>query len=304
MNPSNPWTMPLKPGTETAPPLLIAGANGTLGRALGRVCHTRGLVAVGLGRDGLDLTDPASVEKALEVHRPWAVVNAAGYVRVDQAEADEARCFAENAAGPGELAAACARRGLPLLTFSSDLVFDGRQDGPYTESAAPNPLNAYGRSKLAGEQRVLAAHPSALVVRTSAFFSGWDEHNFVHFALQAARRGERFEAAEDARIAPTYVPDLVNTALDLLLDEAAGVWHVANHGACTWAELAYAAVRKAGLSDEFIVPRAMADFGLAAPRPRQSVLTSEKGMILPSWEGALDRCVGEIERHSAASAQK
>jgi dTDP-4-dehydrorhamnose reductase len=236
--------MPLKPGTETAPPLLIAGARGTLGRALGRVCHTRGLVAAGLGRAELDVTDPASVEQALEAHRPWAVVNAAGYVRVDQAEADEARCWAENAAGPGELAAACARAGLPLLTFSSDLVFDGRQDGPYAESSAPNPLNAYGRSKLAGEQRVLAAHPSALVVRTSAFFSGWDEHNFVHLALQAARRGERFEAAEDARVSPTYVPDLVNTALDLLLDEAAGVWHVANAGACTWAELAYAAVRK------------------------------------------------------------
>ncbi|HEX8657931.1 MAG TPA: sugar nucleotide-binding protein, partial [Hymenobacter sp.] len=97
-------------------------------------------------------------------------------------------------------------------------------------------------------------------------------------------------------------PDLVNTALDLLLDEAAGVWHVANRGACTWAELAYAAVRKAGLPDACIVPRPLAELGLAAPRPRQSVLTSEKGMILPSLESALDRCVGEIERHFAASA--
>ncbi|HEX8655882.1 MAG TPA: dTDP-4-dehydrorhamnose reductase, partial [Hymenobacter sp.] len=273
---------------------LIAGARGTLGRALERVCHTRGLVAVALGREGLDLTRPASVEQALEAHRPWAVVNAAGYVRVDQAEADEARCFAENATGPAQLAAACARRGLPLLTFSSDLVFDGQQAEPYTESSVPNPLNAYGRSKLAGEQQVLAAHPQALVVRTSAFFSGWDEHNFVHFALQAARRGERFEAAEDARIAPTYVPDLVNTALDLLLDEAAGVWHVANRGACTWAELAYAAVRKAGLPDAFIVPRPLAELGLAAPRPQQSVLTSEKGMILPALDDALERCLLEM----------
>ncbi|MBD2767315.1 NAD(P)-dependent oxidoreductase [Hymenobacter sp. BT664] len=278
-------------------PLLIAGAYGTLGRALGRVCHTRGLVTVALGRNQLDISIPASVEHALAAHRPWAVVNAAGYVRVDEAEADEARCFRENATGPAVLAAACAARALPLLTFSSDLVFDGQQAEPYGESSAPRPLNVYGRSKLAGEQQVLAAHPGALVVRTSAFFSGWDEFNFVYFALQAARGGQRFEAASDVRISPTYVPDLVNTSLDLLLDEAAGIWHVANQGACTWAELARASVERAGFSADLVVPRPMADFGLAAARPPQSVLVSERGIVLPPLEHALGRCLAEMERH-------
>lgn len=277
-------------------PLLIAGANGTLGRAFGRICHTRGLVAVALGRDELDIISPASVEKALDTIRPWAVVNAAGYVRVDAAESDADQCFSENATGPAVLATACAARGLPFLTFSTDLVFDGQQAGPYTESATPNPLSVYGRSKLAAEQRVLAAHPQALVVRTSAFFSGWDEFNFVHFALEAARAGQPFEAADDVRISPTYVPDLVNTALDLLLDEAHGIWHVTNKDACTWAELARLAAERAGFSPDFVVPRSIAELNLPAARPPQSVLVSEKGMVLPSLEDALNRCVSEMER--------
>ncbi len=281
---------------EAIRPLLIAGGNGTLGRAFGRICHVRGLVTAELGRTKLDITSPASVEKALDAIRPWAVVNAAGYVRVDEAETDAGQCFSENATGPSVLAAACEARGLPFLTFSSDLVFDGQQAEPYTESSQPSPLGVYGRSKQAAEQRVLAVHPQALVVRTSAFFSAWDAFNFVHFALEAARARHRFEAADDVRIAPTYVPDLVNTSLDLLLDEAHGIWHVANDGACTWAELARMAAERAGLSPDFVVSRPMAALGLAAARPRQSVLRSEKGMVLPTLEDALDRCVSEMER--------
>uniref|UniRef100_UPI00061A00E6 SDR family oxidoreductase n=1 Tax=Hymenobacter terrenus TaxID=1629124 RepID=UPI00061A00E6 len=144
--------------------LLMAGAHGTLGRAMSRICHTRGLVTVALGRDELDVISPTSVERVLDAVRPWAVVNAAGYVRVDEAENDAGQCFSENATGPSVLATACAQRELPFLTFSSDLVFDGQQAGPYTESSPPNPLNVYGRSKLAAEQRVLAVHPAALVV--------------------------------------------------------------------------------------------------------------------------------------------
>ncbi|GAC1592137.1 MAG: dTDP-4-dehydrorhamnose reductase [Hymenobacter sp.] len=272
-------------------PLLIVGAHGTLGRAFGRICHTRGLVAAALGRAEVDITSPGAVEKVLANLRPWAVVNAAGYVRVDEAETAAGECFRENATGPAVLATACAQRGLPFLTFSSDLVFDGQQAEPYTESSVPNPLNVYGRSKLAAEQRVLAVHPQALVVRTSAFFSAWDEHNFVHFALQAARAGQPFEAADDVRISPTYVPDLVNTALDLLLDDAHGLWHLACQDSCTWAELARAAARCVGLPDDFVVPRPMAAFGLPAARPRNSALASEKGMVQPSIDDALGRCL-------------
>lgn len=277
-----------------AQPLLITGAHGTLGRAFERICHTRGLAAVLLSRAELDVAEPARIEAALRRHRPWAVVNAAGYVRVDDAETDAERCFRENTAGPVALAGACAAHELPLLTFSSDLVFDGQQAAPYTESSLTSPLNVYGRSKAEAEKQVLARHPAALVVRTSAFFSPWDAHNFVYLALQAGRAGRPFAAAADVRLAPTYVPDLVNTTLDLLIDEASGLWHVASQTACTWAELAEAAARAADLRPDFIQARPMASFGLPAARPANSVLVSERGMVLPSLADALGRCVWEM----------
>ena len=273
----------------TPQPLLITGATGTLGQAFRRVCRIRGLRAVTLDRAALDIANPVAIARALGQHQPWAVVNAAGYVRVDAAETDAARCTRENTTGPTLLAAACGAQDLPLLTFSSDLVFDGRQATPYLETDLPAPLSAYGRSKQAAEQAVLAGHPAALVVRTSAFFSAWDEHNFVHQALTAARAGRPFAAAADLRISPTYVPDLVNTALDLLLDQASGLWHLTNQGAYTWAELARLALELAGLDAGLVQPRPVASFGWAARRPRYSVLGSCHGALLPSVESGLHR---------------
>ena len=274
---------------STTPPILITGAQGTLGQALRRVCRIRGLQAVALDRAALDVADARSIDRAMRQHQPWAVVNAAGYVRVDAAETDEARCYRENATGPRLLAAACAGHGAQLLTFSSDLVFDGRQTAPYLEHDPPRPLSTYGHSKALAEQAVLAALPAALVVRTSAFFSAWDAHNFVHHALAAARAGEPFAAADDLVMSPTYVPDLVNTALDLLLDGARGRWHLANQGAHTWAGLARLALDLAGLDAASVVPRPAAAFGWAARRPAYSVLGSAHGALLPSVESGLRR---------------
>jgi dTDP-4-dehydrorhamnose reductase len=274
-------------------PLLITGANGTLGQAFQRICHTRGLHAVVLDRAGVDVADPASIAKTMEEHQPWAIVNAAGYVRVDDAETDYTRCYRENTTGPRLLAEACAAQAIPLLTFSSDLVFDGGKPTPYLESDPARPLNVYGRSKLLAEQAVLSRLPSALVVRTSSFFSAWDEYNFVAQVLQAARNGETFTAADDVFVSPTYVPDLVNTSLDLLIDQATGIWHLTNEGAYTWAELGRLALRMAGLDESCIMGQSAATFGWAARRPRYSVLGSEHGAMLPSVESALCRLVHE-----------
>ena len=274
-------------------PLLITGATGTLGQAFQRACRIRGLPALVLNRAALDIADAGSVAQALGQHQPWAVVNAAGYVRVDDAETDAATCYRENTTGARRLAEACATHGIQLLTFSSDLVFDGRATAPYLESSLPNPLNVYGRSKMLAEQAVLAALPTALVVRTSAFFSAWDEHNFVHHALAAVRQGQEFEAAHDLFVTPTYVPDLVNTALDLLLDRAHGLWHLANQGTYSWVELARLACQVAGLDDSLIMPRPTADFEWAAPRPRYTALGSTHGALLPSVESGLQRYLAD-----------
>ncbi len=281
-------------------PLLIAGAGGTLGQAFQRMCHIRGLAAVALGRAELDITAPAAIAAALDRYQPWAVVNAAGYVRVDDAEDDAARCYRENTDGPALLAAACAGRELPLLTFSTDLVFDGRRARAYLESDPARPLNVYGHSKLLAERAVLARQPGALVVRTSAFFSAWDDFNFVHHALAAARDGRSFAAADDLLVSPTYVPDLVNTALDLLLDGERGLWHLANQGACTWAGLARLAIEAAGLDTACVVARPAQAFGWAAARPRRSALESQRGGLLPTVASGLERYLAD-EQHARAA---
>jgi dTDP-4-dehydrorhamnose reductase len=270
-------------------PLCITGATGTLGRAFARVCAARGVAHRLLSRQEMDIAVPASVASALEGLAPWGVVNTAGYVRVDAAEGEPERCFRENADGPAMLAAACAARGVALLTFSSDLVFDGAKGSPYVEGDRVAPLNVYGRSKAAAEARVLATLPTAVVVRTSAFFGPWDEYNFVTIALRTLAAGQPFPAASDLVISPTYVPDLVEACLDLLVAGQGGVWHVATPGAVTWAELARAAAGAAGLDAGAVRARPWREFGWAAPRPAYSALGSERGVALPPLEEALTR---------------
>jgi dTDP-4-dehydrorhamnose reductase len=271
------------------PPVLVTGATGTLGRAFGRLCELRGLPYRLLDRAELDIADPASVAAALTEHRPWAVVNTAGYVRVDAAESDVARCERENRLGAATLAAACAPLGLPLATFSTDLVFDGRKAAPYVESDPVAPLSVYGRSKAEAESAVLALHEEALVVRTSVFFGPWDEHNFLVHALQALAEGRRFAAADDVVVTATYVPDLVNAVLDLLIDGERGLWHLATPGPRSWAALACEAAEAAGLDASLVDRRRGAELGWTAPRPAYCALGSERGELLPPLERVLAR---------------
>nr|MBA3444546.1 SDR family oxidoreductase [Gemmatimonadales bacterium] len=274
-------------------PLLITGANGTLGRAFGLRCDLRGLAYRLLTRAELDIADPLSVQTALARENCWALVNAAGYVRVDDAEREPDRCLRENTEGAAVLAEACGARDIALVSFSSDLVFDGRQTSPYNESDQPNPINIYGRSKAESEQRVLAVHPDALVVRTSAFFGPWDEHNFVTLALRSIAAAQRFAAADDTIVSPTYLPDLVDACLDLLIDGEKGIWHLASRGALTWADLARKAAELAGLDGALVEGRPMKSFGLAARRPRYSALSSQRAWLLPPLDQALRRYVNE-----------
>jgi dTDP-4-dehydrorhamnose reductase len=163
------------------------------------------------------------------------------------------------------------------------------------ESSRVQPLNQYGRSKVEAERRVLERLPSALVVRTGAFFGPWDEHNFVTLALRTLARGETFAAADDVVVSPTYVPDLVHASLDLLIDEASGVWHLTNMGEVTWAELARQAAERVGLDPRKIEGRPLASFGWAAARPRYSALVSERGQVMPTLADALGRYLVEDE---------
>ncbi|MBI2392076.1 MAG: sugar nucleotide-binding protein [Deltaproteobacteria bacterium] len=274
-------------------PILIVGAGGTLGRGFVAACELRGLHAVGRKRGELDVTDRAALARALDELRPWAVVNAAGYVRVDDAEHEPGRCFRVNAEAAALLAEECCARDLPLLTYSTDLVFDGAQRRPYRESDGVRPLSVYGRSKVEAERRVSEICSRALIIRTSAFFGPDDQANFVTIALRALAAGESFRAAADAVVSPTYVPDLVHASLDLLIDGAHGTFHLANAGETTWAKLAARAAQLADVSTRALVAVPTAQLGLRAARPLYSALGSARGASLPELEDALARYLRE-----------
>jgi dTDP-4-dehydrorhamnose reductase len=214
---------------------------------------------------------------------------------VDDAELEVAQCRTGNVEGAGNLAQACAKRELSLVTFSSDLVFDGQKHEPYVESDATAPLNVYGRSKTDAEKLVLATFPEALVIRTSCFFGPWDQFCFTYSVLKNLAAGKTFFAANDQQISPTYVPDLVNATLDLLIDGESGIWHLANVGSLTWEDLALNVAARGGFSGRLIQGVATNTLGSVAVRPRFSVLESERASIMPSLEDALDRYFGDSQ---------
>lgn len=279
--------------------LMITGATGTLGRAVARMCRLRGIAYRLLSRQDMDIAERSSVDAALDRWRPWALVNAAGFVRVDDAEVESDTCLRESSDGPATLASSCAERGIALVTFSSDLVFDGTAARPYVESDLPRPLNVYGMSKARAESQVLAAMPDALVIRTSAFFSPHDGYNFVTRTLRALQNDETVDAADDMTVSPTYVPDLVDEVLNLLLDGESGIWHLVNEGAITWYELACRVAKRAGLDTQRIIARSSAELGLGAARPRYSALASERAQLLPSLDDAIERYLIELRTHTS-----
>lgn len=284
---------------DTTRPILITGARGTLGQAFARVCGERNIYYKLLTRAEMEISNRASVEEAVEKYNPWAIINAAGYVRVDEAEDDSAACFKSNVEGAVNLARVAKEKNIGLVNFSSDLVFDGSGVTPYIESHEVNPLNIYGKSKADCEEQVLSIYPESLVVRTSAFFGPWDEYNFVTKTLRSLVNNDEVVAPNDMYVSPTYVPDLANETLNLLIDGQKGIIHLTNVGEVSWEEFALKAATIApeelqlntnlikGLNSQFIP--------MKAKRPVRSVLASEKQSYLPPLEDALRRYMSELK---------
>jgi len=287
-------------GGRAAQPLLIVGGRDALEESFVRLCTLRALPFHILSQDEMARATPASFAALMHAVRPWAVVYAGGYVGVDKAEGDPRACRRADVEQPAFLAAACARHGVQLLTFSSDLVFDGRRGTPYVESTSVAPLSVFGRCKAEGEARVLAAFSDALVVRMGASFGPWDRHNFVTRTLAELAAGHDVAAAADATISPVYLPDLVHTALDLLIDGEVGLWQLANAGQTTWAGLARQAAELASMDVEQVQGRSVSELGYIAPRPLYSVLGSERGALLPDLADALERYLRERQHRIAA----
>jgi dTDP-4-dehydrorhamnose reductase len=266
--------------------VLITGAGGQLGHALQRVFSDDDVVA--LTRAGWDVTHPPS--DALSQGQLDLVLHAAAWTDVDGAEADPQGAAAVNVAGVAHAAALRA----PLVTFSTDYVFDGRKRSPYVESDGPNPASAYGRTKLHGEA---AAGRQAWVVRTSWLF-GPTGHNFLRTMLRLGDEREEVAVVDDQRGSPTFVGHLAEAVRELVDDDLPkGLWHVSAAGDCTWADFAQAIFEDAGSACR-VRRIATAERGRPAPRPSYSVLRSERAgvPVLPDWREGLRACLAEMGR--------
>jgi dTDP-4-dehydrorhamnose reductase len=272
---------------------LLAGSAGQLGRELrsrlGAECAWAG------DQDELDVTDGAAVSALVERMRPTVVFNATAWNRVDAAESEPEAAFAVNALAARTLALAARGAGALLVHFSTDYVFDGCSERPYREQDAPRPLSVYGVSKLAGEMLVQASGADSLIVRTSGVLGrGGSEQkggSFVDRILAQARAGRPLRVVSDQVFAPTIASDLADAALALVRSAARGLFHVTNQGACSWHELARAALALAGIEAPVEAIRS-AELNLPAARPRYSVLDNGRyqGLGLPPlrrWQDAL-----------------
>ena len=278
--------------------LLLLGPTGTLGAAILRRCEERNLQCLALGRADVDITRASDVSRAIGACQPWFVINATGFVDVDRAELEGDVCMAVNCHGARLVAEACARVGSGLVTFSSDLVFDGSRDAPYVESHPVAPLNNYGRSKVALEHSVLEQLPDALVIRTSAFVDELGDRTFTGRVIGAVLRGEPIRTTGEV-ISPTYVPALADAILDLLIDGERGVWHLANRGALSWTSLALRIVAELGGDPGLVEEVAPDALGRVARRPLYSALGSERGTLLPTLDESLERLFREHHRNLA-----
>jgi len=275
--------------------ILVTGGTGQLGTAF------RSLIPGGVfpGREAVDLSRPDTLVDAVDALDPDAIINCAAYTAVDAAEDDEETARIVNAVAVGELARWAARRSIPLVTFSTDYVFDGQARRPYVESDSTGPINAYGRSKLAGERLALEAHPGALVVRTSWLVSA-NRHNFLTTVLGLAAKGDGdIRVVDDQTGCPTLADDLARSVLQALERGVSGLLHLTNTGSATWFGLARKALEMAGLDPERIVPITTSEYPRPARRPAYSVLGSDRlarlGLDpLPAWEVALPAVVAGI----------
>jgi len=252
---------------------LIAGARGMLGQDLQRALEGRDVTA--LGRADLDVTDRDAVLAAVAGHD--VVINASAYTKVDDAETHEDEAYAINATGTENLAIASAHHGAKLVTVSTDYVFDGQATEPYAEDTPRDPLNAYGRTKAAGEELALAAHPDGVYVVRTAWLYGAGGSNFGATMLRLAESHDTVSVVSDQQGQPTWSYDLAGRIV-VLLDANApvGIYHGTNSGIATWYELARAVFDLAGLDPDRVRPTDSAGFARPAPRPAYSVLGHDR----------------------------
>jgi dTDP-4-dehydrorhamnose reductase len=273
--------------------ILITGGGGMLGRDVTRAAQAVNHEPIPLGHDELDITDLEAVERAVIESKPGAIVNCAAWTDVDGAESHFDEAIAANGGGAGIVAAAAAALSVPVIYPSSDYVFDGTREDGYVESDETNPLSAYGKSKLEGEDETAAGNPRHFIVRASWLF-GVNGRNFVDTMLGLAEHQDEVVVVRDQVGCPTYTGHLAEGIVRLLDGDDYGVHHMAGGGRCSWYEFAVEIFRQAGV--ECHVLSATSDMlDRAAPRPAFSVLVTEHEhpILLPDWSKGLSAYLAE-----------
>lgn len=289
--------------------VLVTGARGQLVQCLIEAgADWPQIELLPLGRPELDLEVPGSAARAIEAHRPDAVVNAAAYTAVDQAEDDPERAFRVNAEAAGEAAAAARKLGAPIIQISTDYVFGGKRHGAYREDESTAPPGVYGASKLAGEALVRSANPDHLIMRTAWVYSPFG-HNFVKSMVAAAQRRDGLTVVNDQRGSPTSGLDLADAILRVLDRWRNGdrtglgqTYHVAGSGAASWFDFAEEIMRAceaSGLRSATVVPVTTADWPTPARRPDNTALDSgmferDFGLRLPDWRASVGKVVARL----------
>jgi dTDP-4-dehydrorhamnose reductase len=253
---------------------LVTGAAGMLGRDVMRAATGAGHEAVGFARTALDVTDAGAVERAIAAAAPDVVVNCAAYTDVDGAESNEDAAALLNGVAAGLVAAAARAAGARVVQVSTDYVFDGTATRPYVESDPVAPRSAYGRTKLAGERAVAAAHDDHQIVRTAWLF-GRGGANFVQTMLRLGAERDEVSVVTDQIGSPTYTGHLADGLVRLAAEGGPGIHHLAGAGACSWHELTVETFRQARIECR-VLQTTTASFPRPAPRPAYSVLGSER----------------------------
>lgn len=273
--------------TVNIKPLLIIKGKETLTQAYGQHCRMRGIPYIILDKKQINLFDIVQIENTLKQYDPWGLINIMDFNDVDKAEVQPVKCRMDNVVAASNVASVCSKIGIRYLSYSTDLVFNGKQRDPYVESCKVNPLNVYGVSKVAAENEILKYNPSALIIRTSTIFSRDD--NYITSIFKKIEQGRKVSAANDIIISPTYMPDLINTSLDIFIDGEKGIWHLTNRGSESWADFLMKLVETSGYDCKYIDPKSSRDLKFIARRPNYSVLDSEYAYLMPTFEQALSK---------------
>jgi dTDP-4-dehydrorhamnose reductase len=264
--------------------ILVTGANGQLGRELAEILPERGHEVVALSRSELDIADPRAVERVMDTYSPDLLINAAAYTNVDGCETEGELAYRINALGPRNLAQSCERWGCELLHVSTNYVFDGESKRPYEPFDLPNPISAYGRTKLAGEEYVKHLSSRWYLVRTAGVYG--EGHNFVRTMLRVARERDELKIKDDEFISPTYARDLAEGIAEVIETGLYGLYHLTNSGSCSWYEFAEEIFSLSGTEVE-VLPIPTSEYPLPAARPANGVLSTLGGPSLRHWREAL-----------------